>query len=211
MNTKLAVASKDQMKIWKAASKDGTRQAINHILLDIITKNEETRGYLVATDGWVLAKREVAVEFDITGPLQINIPREAIANAEKVMQKGDVAHIYENQIIVTSIFVDESTSVEDFTRKAVVPFQSQMSIVYPTYDHVLHGSGNDLPETILTIDAAILRAALTHVKHGSNAVWLHLRINPGSTPEKPSPVVMTAFEHLSGESITVAAMPIKEK
>ena len=121
------------------------------------------------------------------------------------MAKDEQAHIYDDQIVVVKIDVDANTGLEDWQRKAVVAFQSQTSLNFPDYSQVIPDTA-ELPASLLTIDATVLRTALDQFKHSGVNVWLHIR-----QPKSPTdPLYLTAFENISGESIAVMASPIKE-
>lgn len=205
--SKLAIATKDALRVWKIAAKDNNRSAINHVHLDIVGSKDGKRGYLVATDGYQLIKREIELWHHVD-PQKVNLPRDAVMNAEKVMTNEHRAHIYDDQIVIVKVIPDEATQSEDFQRVAVVPFVQQTSLNFPDYQELINKyADSDLPERIVKLDSKLLRSIIDQFKDGSFTVWVEMRLK--ESDEGTEPIILTANENLTNDSITAVVMPAK--
>ena len=170
-----ANANKDQMKVWKSAVKpyDGGKAEppTTKVMLHVRTTPECMLATLTATNGYQLMQRHIAVDDGYnegSGEIQIPVPSDAIAAAEKIMpKKGGRAFFYDNKIEVHDIHIDEQTGDEINRHIGTIPFIVQEEL-FKNWDDLLHReAAAELPEKVVTIDASVLKPIVDQTCHPS--------------------------------------------
>lgn len=207
-----AYANKDQMKVWKSASKplnDGYPESPQtKIVLDVRTGEKGMLAMLTATDSYQMMQRNICVGDGFNEgdqPVQIPIPYDAMAAAEKVMHPKDRAYFFDNKIIVMEITEDQDNGEEIERERASVPFIVQMELVQrdnwaKTLETI---AANGLPEKVIMIDAKALKRVVDQLKSGDARVYVYFRM---SGDEK---MMVTAFDDIEDESIRATIMGLK--
>lgn len=208
----LAYANKDQMKIWKSAMKplkDGAPEPpTTKVMLHVHTSDTGMIATLTATNRYQLMQRHITVDDDYhegDGEVQIPIPSDAIAAAEKLMpKKGGRALFFEHKIEVHEVLLDVDTMDEDDRLIGTIPFLVQEEL-FKNWDDLLHREANSkLPEKVVTIDAAVLKPIVEQLKSGDARVFVTLRMRG-----EMESLLLTAFEEVEDEELRAVIMPVK--
>ncbi len=212
MYTAFASANKDQMKVWKSASKelkDGAPEPpTTKVMLHVRTAKTGMIATLTATSGYQLMRRNITVEEGYTedgSEIQIGVPAEALKSAEKLMpKKGGRAFFFDQKIEVHEILLDEDTMEENDRLIGTIPFLVQEEL-FKNWEGVLEREANEeLPEKVLTFDASIFKPIVEQLKSGDARVFVTIRLRG-----EMEAMLLTAFEDIEDMAIKAAVMPVK--
>ena len=207
-----AYANKDQMKIWKSAMKpikDGHPEPpTTKVMLHVRTGEKGMLATLTATNSYQLMQRHITVDdgyHEGDSEIQIPIPSDAIAMAEKMMpKKGGRAMFFDHKIEVHEVLLDEDSMDENDRIIGTVPFLVQEEL-FKNWDDLLSREAKaDLPEKVVTIDATVLKPIVEQLKSGDARVFVTLRMRG-----EMEALLLTAFEEVEDEELRAVIMPIK--
>lgn len=207
----LAFATKDQIGVWRSTTKpkkDGEQERPSTYVRLYIEKDEEGKqsAYLLATDGYQLMKRAIALEAGAE-ETTMAIPSAAVEQADKAMQQGDRAYFGdEGKIIVRELLPDEDTGDEESRIKAIIPFDQQLEIDGDWRGALEKVINKGAPDRIVTLDSKVLKRVVEQMKSGKATVHVTLHMHDGEDAKHG--VLLTALEETEEEQITAVVMPI---
>lgn len=206
-----AYATKDQMKVYKSASKpdkDYPERPTNRVMFTC--KKDKGLGVyisrLTATDGYELVRKNITSEPEAHEG-KMAIPYEAMEAAEKTMKKTDLAYFEDNKIVIRQVIENEDGTETTIVR-ANVPFSEQIDLFADFESPVEQAANSELQERIITLDAKVLKRVVEQLRHGDARVFVkvHLRASENGL----EPMIITAFEGIEDAEMTAVVMPIKE-
>lgn len=204
----LAYASKDQMKVWKSASKpdkDYPDDKRSSVMFQIKKDESGCTVTLSASSGVQLVRRNIQAETDAyaEAPLKVAIPRDAVEQAEKAMKQGDRAYFDESKITVHEVIEDPDIDLEHTRVKAIIPYVEQLDM-FIDMDSPIETIAAQKHDKVVTIDASVLKRVVDQMKNGDALCYVTIRM--GSEDDG---VFLTAFEGIEDEELTAVVMPLK--
>lgn len=209
---RIGYATKDQMKVWQSATKpahDGHPEIPTTRVMLLATKEGTSIvASLTATDGYQLMRRYFQIDpyLEISQPIKIAIPSDAIKLAEKAMKINDRAYLDSetNKIVVVELSEDENGEELERTT-ATVPYVHQLDM-FMELESGIEKAANQVADTdrVIELDARILQKIVKQLKSGPANVYITIRMQPGEAP-----MLINAFDEVEDERLIAVVMPLQ--
>lgn len=202
-----AIATKDQMKVWKSAAvqyKDEPERPTNRIMLTVDAPDGVEQAFLMASDGYELMRRNIQLDDETPfEPSTSSIPRLTIEKAEKAMKQGDIAVFDDGMITIKQPIRDPNGDIMDYKTFAVLPYVEQLEM-FSDFDTVVTTAMKKPVAATVTLNARVLKTIVEQLRHDDSTVYVKMDVRG-----ELDVVTFTAFEGDETMQITGAVMPIK--
>lgn len=200
----LAIATKENLKAWKSASRADDGRPLEYVLLSIIKKGMEYKASLVASDGYRIIEKYIDPDVHAAAA-RVNIPRKVVQAAEKSMGKNDRAYIEHGKITIRAATPDIPVVDYDSPVKAIIPFIEQTSFDFPEVKTLLErATAQPFPEKVMVIDPKLLQEVLNQFK-SSNGQNMYVELHMAG---KNDVLLFKAHDPIDGNEITGGLTPI---